>query len=51
MIKKYLIKAVKLVSKGSIECTTEEMRTFGQYKVEKTHHARLLTTASKILRS
>ena len=31
--KKYLMKAVKLVSKGSIECTSEELRTVGEYKV------------------
>ena len=37
---KYLLKAVKLISKGSIECTTEKMRTFGEYKDEKKHHAR-----------
>ena len=49
--KKYFMKAVKLVSKGSIECTTKELRTFGEYKVRKTHVARWLTTASKIVRS
>ena len=27
--------AVKLVSKGLLECNTEELRTFGEYKVGK----------------
>ena len=37
---KYLLKVVKLDSRSLIESTTEELKTFGEYKDGKKHHAR-----------